>query len=226
MEVLRHGGLHPGAEAAGHHDGCEGGVGHGLRSLELGVPQGRCAGAPGFEPGIAGPKPAALPLGYAPRACGRSVYGRRLKSKISATIASSATRPIASALTTAKRDRDAEHEQLRRGEDPARLAQGVRAVRAAAYHQKSSAIAARATASHQCRTPNDVEQALDRRDPERDPQAPFAQPATRARRAMFDRVRAVHSIQPYHAGTVIQSRPRRRNARSAASASARRWKSA
>ena len=24
------------------------------------------AGAPGFEPGIAGPKPAALPLGYAP----------------------------------------------------------------------------------------------------------------------------------------------------------------
>lgn len=23
-------------------------------------------GAPGFEPGIAGPKPAALPLGYAP----------------------------------------------------------------------------------------------------------------------------------------------------------------
>src|SRR5204862_6174584 len=27
----------------------------------------RVAGAPGFEPGIAGPKPAALPLGYAPR---------------------------------------------------------------------------------------------------------------------------------------------------------------
>jgi hypothetical protein len=26
------------------------------------------AGAPGFEPGIAGPKPAALPLGYAPKA--------------------------------------------------------------------------------------------------------------------------------------------------------------
>ena len=25
------------------------------------------AGAPGFEPGIAGPKPAALPLGYAPK---------------------------------------------------------------------------------------------------------------------------------------------------------------
>jgi hypothetical protein len=26
------------------------------------------AGAPGFEPGVAGPKPAALPLGYAPKA--------------------------------------------------------------------------------------------------------------------------------------------------------------
>src|SRR5215216_5954889 len=30
----------------------------------------RGAGAPGFEPGIAGPKPAALPLGYAPRIVG------------------------------------------------------------------------------------------------------------------------------------------------------------
>ena len=35
------------------------------------------AGAPGFEPGIAGPKPAALPLGYAPLADGE-VAGRRV----------------------------------------------------------------------------------------------------------------------------------------------------
>src|SRR5579871_6498351 len=32
----------------------------------LNVREGLMAGAPGFEPGIAGPKPAALPLGYAP----------------------------------------------------------------------------------------------------------------------------------------------------------------
>src|SRR4029079_2940552 len=34
------------------------------------------AGAPGFEPGIAGPKPAALPLGYAPppRDCASAGY--------------------------------------------------------------------------------------------------------------------------------------------------------
>src|SRR5947209_3248636 len=31
------------------------------------------AGAPGFEPGIAGPKPAALPLGYAPELCAANV---------------------------------------------------------------------------------------------------------------------------------------------------------
>ena len=34
------------------------------------------AGAPGFEPGIAGPKPAALPLGYAPSFGGLAVYRR------------------------------------------------------------------------------------------------------------------------------------------------------
>src|SRR2546427_136373 len=34
-----------------------------LAGLEV---TGEMAGAPGFEPGIAGPKPAALPLGYAP----------------------------------------------------------------------------------------------------------------------------------------------------------------
>ena len=32
------------------------------------------AGAPGFEPGIAGPKPAALPLGYAPPTEGLPVH--------------------------------------------------------------------------------------------------------------------------------------------------------
>src|SRR5579863_5258724 len=34
--------------------------------VSLTLPRPEMAGAPGFEPGIAGPKPAALPLGYAP----------------------------------------------------------------------------------------------------------------------------------------------------------------
>ena len=57
MEVLR--GLRPHAlaEASGEHDCCGVRTGHRLKS----------AGAPGFEPGITGPKPVALPLGYAPK---------------------------------------------------------------------------------------------------------------------------------------------------------------
>src|SRR5207253_9892764 len=35
------------------------------------------AGAPGFEPGIAGPKPAALPLGYAPS----TVFSTKCRSR-------------------------------------------------------------------------------------------------------------------------------------------------
>src|SRR5207237_8497061 len=38
------------------------------------------AGAPGFEPGIAGPKPAALPLGYAPETTGCEPSGDRAES--------------------------------------------------------------------------------------------------------------------------------------------------
>src|ERR1041384_6992669 len=37
-----------------------------MTTAATGVVMEEMAGAPGFEPGIAGPKPAALPLGYAP----------------------------------------------------------------------------------------------------------------------------------------------------------------
>ena len=67
VEVLRDGRAHAGAEPGGEDDGCDRRIAHVSKVL--------MAGAPGFEPGIAGPKPAALPLGYAPlRAeyrCGR-----------------------------------------------------------------------------------------------------------------------------------------------------------
>ena len=56
VQVLRPPRLHAGAETGCHHDRCQ------RRSHE-----GRImAGAGGFEPPVTGPKPAALPLGYAP----------------------------------------------------------------------------------------------------------------------------------------------------------------
>ena len=71
VQVLRRRGAHARAESTGHHDCCECALGH----------RQRMAGAPGFEPGITGPKPVALPLGYAPvngsRAIGVVSGGRR-----------------------------------------------------------------------------------------------------------------------------------------------------
>ena len=56
MEVLRPLRAHARAEPGGEHDRCERTVGH----------EDVMAGAGGFEPPVTGPKPAALPLGYAP----------------------------------------------------------------------------------------------------------------------------------------------------------------
>ena len=58
VQVLRPARPHAGAEAGGHHDRCEGSLGHG-RVM---------AGAGGFEPPITGPKPAALPTWLRPTA--------------------------------------------------------------------------------------------------------------------------------------------------------------
>ncbi len=60
--MLRPARLHPRAEARGHDDGCER-AGHERAADREGSSM---AGAGGFEPPITGPKPAALPLGYAP----------------------------------------------------------------------------------------------------------------------------------------------------------------
>src|SRR3954469_9340731 len=63
VKVLRRCGLHPRAEPRGHHDSSE--VTHE-------------AGAPGFEPGITGPKPAALPTWLRPTARSVAIHrGRR-----------------------------------------------------------------------------------------------------------------------------------------------------
>ena len=56
VEVLRDRGAHTRPEPSGHHDCSESRRHH----------ESSMAGAPGFEPGITGPKPVALPLGHAP----------------------------------------------------------------------------------------------------------------------------------------------------------------
>ena len=56
VQVLRPARAHARAQSRGHHHRCEGSVCH----------EGVMAGAGGFEPPITGPKPVALPLGYAP----------------------------------------------------------------------------------------------------------------------------------------------------------------
>ena len=56
VEVLRDRGAHTRPQPSGHHDCSESRRHH----------ESSMAGAPGFEPGITGPKPVALPLGHAP----------------------------------------------------------------------------------------------------------------------------------------------------------------
>src|SRR3954451_10529906 len=78
------------------------------------------AGAPGFEPGIAGPKPAALPLGYAPQ-CGE--YRRRLpafsEEEEQRDDREDRDHSDREELQDPEGDRRAEAEQLRRCEEPA-----------------------------------------------------------------------------------------------------------
>ena len=140
------------------------------------------AGAPGFEPGIAGPKPAALPLGYAPRACGRSVYGTSVGEEED-------ERGDREQRDDADRERLDDREarsgrraraaaRRRRSSSPARsVSERLRARRVPPEARR--AIAARATAAHQWSTSEEEEQALDRGDPERDAEAALAQPAAR-----------------------------------------------
>src|SRR5438067_948179 len=51
------------------------------------------AGAPGFEPGIAGPKPAALPLGYAPPHSSIGTARRRHRAALQTAAPAKPARP-------------------------------------------------------------------------------------------------------------------------------------
>ena len=125
-----------------------------------------------------------------------------MKSRTSPTIASTAMIPIANASTI----ESAIGTQRTRSCDAARIqvtscTKAERRVRRGEPEQGD--------ADHRQRDGlppvqdvRDVEQTLDCSDPERDPQAPFAQPAARIGRAMFDHLAPGHAFQPYHADAV------------------------
>src|SRR5438477_3190 len=79
-----------------------------------------------------------------------------------------------------QRDRHAENEQLRRGEDPPRLAQRVRTVAARDVPPEPDGDDGECDRSPPMERVEEVEQALDRGDPEREPEAPLPEPAPAA----------------------------------------------
>src|SRR5207302_8553579 len=86
------------------------------------------AGAPGFEPGIAGPKPAALPLGYAPPFGGSlAPVGKQEQERDRSEDAGQQERQPAE---DEREDDDDDRERLRGARDPRELAHRVRVGRA------------------------------------------------------------------------------------------------
>src|SRR6266542_1299756 len=168
MEMLRPVGAHPRAQARRHHDRCEG-PGHEGMIM---------AGAGGFEPPVTGPKPAALPLGYAP------------PSRAHRTPATGESPPAGSIeqedceeeereqdehedrqeLHDLPEQRDDQRDELRRGQDPGHLVHRRRAGSAAEQVQGDG----HDRRSHDPEPPEaaeDDEQALDEGDQESDPEA-------------------------------------------------------
>ncbi len=181
------------------------------------VTGGQMAGAPGFEPGITGPKPAALPLGYAPSECRASrrtsdATGRSLQEED-------------------ERDDGEEHDGDQRSVPTTMRERSARARRAPArpraIHDSSRHGLATRPAG-----PGDVEPTSDdaRRGSTttsgitstttRMPSTTAIQSAIRSRCSRSQRARARaavldhrgrldHARQPYHAGTVDPGAPRR-----------------
>ena len=82
-------------------------------------------------------------------------------------------------------------------------------------HQKASAIDREHDGGPPVQDAEEIEQPFDRGDPERDAHPPLAKPAAGTAGTMLDCGRPDHANQPYHAGTVTQTRPKRRSRRAA-----------
>ena len=177
------------------------------------------AGAPGFEPGIAGPKPAALPLGYAP--LGATSIGASSGASASRRARSSdgsATMPIATTDRDASASKIDEHDAARAPASDLRDAATIQ-------------LTCRGDVGASLRTDGEVERdqrdrdGRARRQPRDRRRTTTRQPSTIAiARARYgagslgasDPMRGVrcsrtsrrlHRDQPYHAGTVSQVRP-------------------
>src|SRR5579884_341088 len=85
------------------------------------------AGAPGFEPGIAGPKPAALPLGYAPLRFGSWSLPPVAEEQEEGDERERDDRDDHAPDDDEGDDRRDHRDDLRRGEDPRELAERIRA---------------------------------------------------------------------------------------------------
>ena len=203
MEMLRNGGAHAGAEPSGHDDSCDGRVvGHrDIRAVRF-----RMAGAPGFEPGIAGPKPAALPLGYAPQ-CGEYKPGLLAFSEEEER-APRSRRPRSAPIATAFRIPSAIGTQSTSSCEAAKIQLSCR-IRSERLlrptnHQSPTPIAARPTAAHQWRMPARY----------RSPSTSAIQSVIRTRRSRSQRPRGVDpcsiTVVPYisrNGTTVLPRQP-------------------
>src|SRR5262245_59346800 len=163
------------------------------------------AGAPGFEPGIAGPKPAALPLGYA-ALWADSLGGTPREEQDQPGDREQGHDADRERLDNGERDRDCQHDQLRRREDPRGLPHGVRPM-VACPPPDAEGDDRDDREFPEMQDAEEVEKPLDRTDPERDAEPAAAEPSTRTTRSMLDRAGVVHRFQPYHAGMSTHPRP-------------------
>ena len=172
---------------------------------------GGVAGAPGFEPGITGPKPVALPLGHAPRFGGdRDTYRRSRSRRTSATTASTTSATTANAVRTSARTGTSTTAscETARIQDPSRIS-SRRAVRPVQDVERDGGDREEDDDPPLDRA-DEHEDALDDRRNQRDLEPVLAQRPAETGAAVLDRQR------PFHATSVAFSRTRReRSARRA-----------
>src|SRR5487761_993952 len=185
----------------------------------------KMAGAPGFEPGITGPKPVALPLGHAPSGVGILAPVREDEEQ-------GDEREQAHEHDRRPEDDEGENgrnhgQKLRYGENPRGLMERVRAGSPTAVPVEDD----RRDRKGDDREAGDVvedrdDDRLGGGDPKGHARPPRPEPAARPARPVLDRVRRVHEpCQPYHAGAVSQLSPAPFSARCAACARTLWWKS-
>ena len=138
------------------------------------------AGAGGFEPPVTGPKPVALPLGYAPLQSEYSRFlgtQRRSMSSIKRRSAAIATRmTTAKTLATAHRDRDDDSDRLGCGQDPGHIAQALEARPPRNEGVEGDGGGRQGQYLEPPEPSPDDEKALDETDEEREAKPPLAKP--------------------------------------------------